>query len=78
MSSGKWPPFFLALNNTKLSEQNSQHFADDIFYVSVRIMWQEILTLYMLNFSEGTKNIYLYLMSLLHIDMTKVLKSFLK
>ena len=32
------------------------------------------LTLYVLNFAEGTKNIYLHLMSLLHIDMTHVLQ----
>ena len=34
------------------------------------------LTLYVLNFAEGTFNIniYLHFMSLLHIDMTQVLK----
>ena len=32
------------------------------------------LTLYVLNFSEGTQNIYLHFMSFLHIDMTQVVE----
>ena len=33
-----------------------------------------VLTLYVLNFSEGTRNIYLHYMSFLHIDMTQVVE----
>ena len=33
-----------------------------------------VLTLYMLNFSEETKNIYLHFISFLHIDMTQVVE----
>ena len=33
-----------------------------------------ILTLYVLNFSAGTKNIYFFFMSFLHIDMTQVVE----
>ena len=32
------------------------------------------LTLYMLNFSEGTWNVYLHFMSFLHIDLTQVVE----
>ena len=32
------------------------------------------LTLYVLNFSEGTKNLYLHFMSFLHIGMAEVVE----
>ena len=43
---------------------------------SINSLWKArtVLTLYVLNFSEGTWNIYLHFMSLFHIDTTQVAK----
>ena len=48
----------------------SQNFIEQGYYKHVATT----LTLYVLNFADGNISIYLHLISLLHIDMTQVLK----
>ena len=40
----------------------------------LNIVKYEMLNLYMLNFTEGTKTYFLHFMSFLHIDMTQVVE----
>ena len=72
MSSGKWRPFCLDLNELiqHCEDWNGlllvQHQAITLISID--------LTLYVLNFSEGTSNIYLHFMSFLHVNNTYVVE----
>ena len=69
MSSVKWHPFCFGINVSMTTEQYNSLGLLSIFYSVCAI-----LTLYVLNFFGENINIYLHIMSFLHINKTQVVE----